>query len=208
MEDIQLHTVFGSSLSIITAIITICALSFKLVSHLVRAFEWHDRYLVRKRLSELESVRNSTEKLPLFTQYIDDALAVEGFRIASGITTSPKKMNFLMQLSKDGVWTNAQLRSASKYLSVAPGAKEPVLKIGFADLVGATLGLIAALGTLILGSVYFLQMVFAGKPVFWLFGLGIFLAFLLATRLFITDFIDYKVVKRMHLHERLKKDAV
>jgi len=51
-------------------------------------------------------------------------------------------------------------------------------------------------------------MVFAGKPVFWLFGLGIFLAFLLATRLFITDFIDYKVVKRIHLHERLKKDAV
>jgi hypothetical protein len=208
MEDIQLPSVFGISLSSIVAIITIVVLLFKFGTHLIRALEWHDRYFVRKRLSELEAVRKCTDKTPQLTHYIDDALAIEGFRIASGITTSPQKMQYLIQLSKDGVWTNAQLRSASRYLSLAPGLKEPILDTRFIDKVGAGLGLLAAVASLVLGSIYFLQIAFAGKPLLWLAGFAVLSVFVLASRLFITDFIDYKVVKRIRLHERLKNGVL
>lgn len=128
MEFIQqLQTLFSSSLNLVTAVAAIFALLFKVAAPLVRALEWHDRYFVRKRLSHLESVRSSVTSSPQLSRFLDDAITLEGFRIASGVSTSRAKMEFLIDLSQDGLWSEAQLRSAAKFLYVEPGNSEPSL---------------------------------------------------------------------------------
>lgn len=164
MEVIQQAlSLFGSSYGpLIAAAIGGVTLLFKMIKALFKASDFHDKHLVRKHLQHLKAIRSSVSSNPELKKYLDEAIQREAFRLASGISTSRAKMEFLFKLSNDGVWTRQQLRRVSKFLIATPGELEPSITLSWADLVGAGLGITTALSMVLVGTLYLAQHVFQG----------------------------------------------
>lgn len=196
MEVIQqLQALFSSGYSIAVAVAAIVAVLFKMVAQLFRTMEWHDKYFVRKRLARLKDIRSSASNSQL-THYLDGAIELEIFRIASGVSTSRSKMEYLLQLEQGGRWSREQLHSLSKFLVLEPGSATPVLAVTFLDRLGAWVGGISAFSTLALGAIYLLKLMLTGEPLIWLLGLLLFGVTVVAGRFLATDLIDYIIVTR------------
>lgn len=209
MEVIQqLQALSSSGYSVAVAATAILAVLFKMFTQWVRAMEWHEKHFVRKRLTRLKAIRSSAESNSLLTQYLDEAIELEAFRIASGITTSRAKMEFLLRLAQDGLWSREQIRRIAKFLTVKPGHPEPQLKILWLDRVAAYLGASAAIMTLILGLIYLFKFMLIGKPLLLLVGLLLFILCVLAALLFATDTLSYLVATRVQRHlQRTRQSA-
>ncbi len=186
--------------SVIAASVAGVTLLFKIVKPLFKAMDFHDKHLVRKHLLHLKAIRSSASKNADLKQYLDDAIQLETFRIASGITTSRAKMEFLLKLSRDGVWTRQQIRSTSKFLTATPGELEPSITFTWPDLVSAVLGVSSAVITLVAGTLYLVQHMLQGGVISSLVGLAIFSVCVVIGTFFALDFINYRVAKRVREH--------
>lgn len=196
MEVIQqLQALFSSGYSTSIAVAAIVAVLFKMVAQLFRAMELHDKYFVRKRLARLKDIRTSANNSQLI-QYLDRAIELEIFRIASGVSTSQSKMEYLLQLEQAGRWSREQLRSLSKFLALEPGCATPSLSVTVLDRIGAWVGGISAFSTLALGAIYLTKLMLTGEPLMWLLGLVLFGLSVVAGRFLAIDLIDYIIVTR------------
>ncbi|HBO8401376.1 TPA: hypothetical protein NJF89_000557 [Pseudomonas aeruginosa] len=196
MEIIQqLQALFNSGYSMVVAVAAIVTILFKILAQLFRALEWHNKYLVRKRLIRLKDIRSSTSSSQLI-HYLDGAIELEIFRIASGVSTSRSKMEYLLQLGQTGFWSREQLHSLSKFLILELGSATPSLTVTLLDRLGAWAGGISAFSTLVLGAMYFIKLMLTGEPLMWLLGLLLFGLSVVAGRFLATDLIDYIIVTR------------
>lgn len=196
MEVIQqLQALFSSGYSTAVAVAAIVTILFKTVAQLFRAMEVHDKYFVRKRLTRLKDIRSSANNSQLI-QYLDGAIELEIFRIASGVNTSRSKMEYLLQLEQVGRWSREQLRSLSKFLALEPGGATPSLAVTALARLGAWVGGISAFSTLALGAIYLIKLMLTGEPLMWLLGLLLFGLTVLAGRFLAIDLIDYIIVTR------------
>jgi hypothetical protein len=208
MEVIQqLQALFSSSYSTAIAVTAIVAVLFKMVAQLFRAMELHDKYFVRKRLARLKGIRSSADNSQL-THYLDRAIELEIFRIASGVSTSRLKMEYLLQLEQAGCWSREQLRSLSKFLALELGCATPSLSVTVLDRLGAWVAGISAFGTLALGATYLVKLMLTGEPLMWLLGLVLFGLSVVAGRFLAIDLIDYIIVTRAQQYfEQAPRDA-
>lgn len=200
MEVIQqLQALFNSSYSIAAAIAAVVAVLFKIVAQIFKAMEWHEKYLVRKRLTRLKDIRSNASNSQLI-RYLDGAIELEIFCIASGVNTSRSKMEYLLQLDQAGRWSRVQLYSLSKFLALEPGSDTPSLTVTCLDRLGAWAGGISASSTLALGAAYLIQLLLTGEPILWLLGLSLFGMAVVVARFLATDLIDYIIAKRAQKH--------
>jgi len=195
---------YGSAIAATVGGVT---LLFKLVKPLFKAMDFHDKHFVRKHLLLLKAIRSSASKNVDLKQYLDDAIQLETFRIASGITTSRAKMEFLIRLSRDGVWTRRQIRSTSKFLTATPGEPEPSITFTWPDRVSAVLGISSAMITLVVGTLYLVQSMLQGGFTSSLVGLSLFSICVVIGTFFALDFINYRVAKRVREHLRLTENT-
>lgn len=195
----QLQTMLNSGYSVFVAVAAVAAVLFKMTAQVFRAMEWHDKHFVKKRLAHLKAIRSSSAKNPQLTQYLDEAIELEVFRIASGINTSRTKMDYLLSLGQEGRWNRSQLRSLSKFVFAEPG-KSPSLQVSVFDRIGAGISAIAAFSTLTLGAVYAISLSVTAQPLTTLAGMVLFGIALLFGRFLATDLIDYLVVARALKH--------
>lgn len=201
MELIQkLQAMLGGGYSVAVAVAAIFAVLFKMFGHVIRALEWHDKYFVRKRLARIRAIRPSASQNQPLADYLNEAVDLEVFRIASGINTSKAKMEYLLQLSKTGRWSREQLRSLSKFLYLEPGATVPELVITGVDRFGAFAGCVAAFGTLFAAALQLVQLILTGNPLMWLLGIGLFGLAILVGRFLATDLIDVMIASRAKEH--------
>lgn len=114
----------------------ILAMLLRAAAHLYRTMDLHDKHFVRKRLTRLRDIRSNATN-PEFTRYLDGAIELEMFRIASGVSTSRLKMEYLLQLDRSGRWSRFQLRSLSKFLAIEPGRETPYLSVSVLDRISA-----------------------------------------------------------------------
>lgn len=196
MEVIQLlQSLVNSGYSIFVAVAAMLTVFLKIVAHITKAMDWHDQRFVRKRLSCLKDVRSGATSARL-VKYLDDAIELEMFRIASGVSTSRSKMQYLLQLDETGRWSRMQLQSLAKFLALQPGSETPVLSVTFLDRLSAWISGISTLLTLALGVGYLTELVLTGALLMWALGLLLFGLAMLLARYLATDFIDYVIVKR------------
>nr|WP_314570744.1 hypothetical protein [uncultured Pseudomonas sp.] len=189
----QLQPLLNSSYSIFVAAAATLAVLLKIASHIIKAMDWHDKHFVRKRLSRLRDIRSGATNTRLI-RYLDDATEPELFRIASGVSTSRSKMEYLLELDETGRWNRMQLRSLSKFLAMQPGSETPVLSVTSLDKLSAWTGGISTLLTLLLGVGCMTLMASTGVPLMWIFGLLLFGLAILLARYLATDCIDYLIV--------------
>jgi len=188
---------YGPATAAFVAVITVL---FKIMKPLFNAVQFHDKHWVRKHLVHLKAVRSSASRNAELKQYLDDAIQLETFRIASGVTTSRAKMEFLLKLSRDGVWTQQQLRAVSKFLTATPGQLEPSISFTWADRVGAGLGLTSTLFILLAGGALLLQHMLQGGLASLALGLAIFSICVVIGTFFSLDYINFRVAKRVQEH--------
>lgn len=191
----QLQPLLNSGYSIFVAAAATLAVLMKILSHIIKAMDWHDKHFVRKRLSRLRDIRSGATNTRLI-RYLDDATELELFRIASGVSTSRSKMEYLLELDETGRWNRMQLQSLSKFLAMQPGSETPVLSVTSLDKLSAWTGGISTLLTLLLGVGCMTLMASTGMPLMWIFGLLLFGLAILLARYLATDCIDYLIVTR------------
>lgn len=191
----MLQALFTTGYSTSVAVAATLAALLKILAHITRTMDWHDNHFVRKRLSRLRDIRSDATSSRL-VRYLDDAIELEMFRIASGVNTSRSKMEYLLQLDEAGQWSRMQLHSLSKFLAVQPGNETPVLSVTFLDRLSAWASGISAVFTLLLGVGYLTELVVTGAPLMWILGLLLFGLAMLLGRYLATDCIDYIIVKR------------
>nr|GFC13963.1 hypothetical protein [Tanacetum cinerariifolium] len=84
MEVIQqLQSLLNSGYSIFVAVVATLTVLLKMLTQIVKAMNWHDKHFVRKRFSRLKDIRAEATS-PRLVRYLDDAIELEMFRIASG----------------------------------------------------------------------------------------------------------------------------
>jgi len=137
----QAQSVLGSGYSVLVIAALILA---RTISTLGSAFDFHDKNFVQKRFKRLNELRAGVKKddRPL-AQYPDDAIELEAFRVASGVTVSKQKMDFLVEITSLGLWNRTQLRWVAKHLEQGPQDATPVIRISRFDWVGAAIGLLS-----------------------------------------------------------------
>lgn len=199
----QLQPLLNSSYSIFVAAAATLAVLMKILSHIIKAMDWHDKHFVRKRLSRLRDIRSGATNTRLI-RYLDDATELELFRIASGVSTSRSKMEYLLELDETGRWNRTQLRSLSKFVALQPDSKTPVLSVTSLDKLSAWTSGISTLLILFLGAWCLNILVRTGSPILGISGLLLFGVAILFARYLATDCIDYLIVTRAQRYLSLK----
>jgi len=204
----KIQALLTNGYSVAVAVAATIAVLLKILTHLTKAMDWHDEHFVRKRLSRLKEIR-SDAATPQLVRYLDGAIELEMFRIASGVSTSRAKMEYLLQLDQAGQWNRAQLRSVSKFLALQAGNEAPILLITLLDGVSAYVSATSAFLTLAVGVGYLTELVLTGVPLLWVLGLSLLGLAILLARYLGSDFIDYVIVKRTqeHLEHQAKATA-
>ncbi|MBF8765805.1 MULTISPECIES: hypothetical protein [Pseudomonas] len=126
------------------ALATIVYQGAKWVNQLTKALDWHDKYFVRKRMNRLKNVRSEAGNGEL-TRYLDQALDIEVFRLASGISASRSLVEYLLKLDSTGRWSHAQLRSLSKFVVRDPADDNLKVAVSHLDGVIAWVGGVMAI---------------------------------------------------------------
>jgi hypothetical protein len=198
MEGIldQLHQL-NASLSTISPFITIAGAAIfgiiaKVILSLRRALDFHDEYFVKKRIKRIKELKDVIKEGPL-TRFLDQSLETEAFRISSGITASPAKMNALITIHDSGLWTAPQLRGASRHLVIDDCTLQASITVTKADRVAAMASIMFALILLIAGAGYFLALALTKSLLGFVVGAILFGVFLLVGHLISYDYRAYRV---------------
>jgi hypothetical protein len=184
----------------IPLIVAIVAALAKALTMLGQAFDFHDKNIVRKRLERLEELRAGVQDSRPLAGYLESAIDIEKFRICSGVLTSPAKMNMLIALESKGIWGRGQIKSIAKFLTTDVRTQITTLEITALDKVGAAISIIGGFALLFTGLVYFLVLALNLKPYGLIAGSAVCLPFVIVGRLFLTDFINYLIAKKVQLH--------
>lgn len=105
------EALLGNAYAFVIALVGLITVILRL---LTRASVLHDRHVVLKVLERRRKLRKATVEGTQLANYLDTSIQTETFRIASGISASPQKMEYLLKLSSLGRWDDSQLRSISK----------------------------------------------------------------------------------------------
>lgn len=192
----QAHSVLTSGYALIAMLLGSLALLGKMLTTLIKAVGVHEKYFFDKRVSRLRFLREGVQTNQDLIKYLDNAIELESFRVASGLSTSAANMTILIQLSNRGRWSRSQIKTLARFLMTPQGSTTPEICITKLDKVGAGLGLVSGFFLLLLGLFYFLWLTYSGVNFGLLLGVLVYGAFIVAARLFLTDFINYLVAKR------------
>lgn len=199
----QVQAVLGSGYTVAVAVVGLVTVLFKLLS---RGLDFHDRHIVRKDFERLRVLREYASDGAPFANYLDGAIQVESFRIASGISTSPVKMDYLLKLAKMGRWDRGQLRALSAYIRLLPNSVEPEVHIGklhsfdgFFSLFGGFYFIFAGLFFLVYAGV------FVESPLGWFVGGAICLVFFICALGMWKGFSSYQIAKNAKKYLDLTK---
>ncbi|MBI6976437.1 MULTISPECIES: hypothetical protein [Pseudomonas] len=190
----QIQSFSNSSSAIVTALAGVVVI---LITALVKALEFYDSHFVHKRYKRLKELRSDLVVESPFTTYLDDAIQLEGFHIASGIRASSVKAAALLKLAQLGLWDRKQIRQVAKYLVITPENPTPFIRIRHSDVIGAWAGMLVAMIFMAVGAILGIAvMLKAGPPYGFFIGLCLVFTFTCGSALFATGYNEYKNAKR------------
>lgn len=101
------------------AVVAIFAVLVKALKMLGTVLEFREKHFIEKRYKRLRELRSHMSKGNLAT-YLDGAVELEAFRIASGIKASPRKADAISKIASLGFWHSNEIRQLSTFLVVDP----------------------------------------------------------------------------------------
>lgn len=205
MEPIieAVRAVLGNTSFIVVTLIGLIAV---ILTILTRFLDFHDRHVVHKKHERLRKLREFTPEGTSLAGYLDSSIQGETFRIATGISASPKKMKYLIGLASMGRWDHSQLRSISGFVRLEPDADEPSIYMGRSSKFDAIFSLFAG-GYFIFAGLVFLLLsgVFLPSPFGWIAGSGICLVFFICALGMWKGYVNYLIAKRAKAYLELRQ---
>lgn len=198
----DLLALFNGSYALTAAAVGIFVLLIKFLTMLGRALEFHDKHFVEKRIRRLVLLRKNAAGDDLFSGYLDEAIRLEAFRLASGVRAGALKAAAIMKLSKLGHWDAIQIKRIAGYLVVGERDAMPRIEITNFDVFSAWYGLISGAILLLLGALGAIALA-VKVPIYGFFiGLGFFILMIIAAGWLAMDFGRYKIAIRIRSHLR------
>ncbi|WP_426139228.1 hypothetical protein [Pseudomonas sp. DWP3-1-2] len=191
---------FSSTQVIVAAGVAVLVVVVKSLTMLGKVMEFHDLHFVLKRHKRLQELRSNFTLDSPFSQYLDESIKLEAFRIASGISTNALNTAALIKLSSLGFWNRSQLRQVAKYLVADTKSGKPRIQIDQGDKLGAWLGLFLGILCLVIGGVFCIAFMVILPPFGLLIGMALFAAMIFCGGLFATDYGAYKNAERVQIY--------
>ncbi|VVP87292.1 hypothetical protein PS925_01056 [Pseudomonas fluorescens] len=192
LQDILTQT--NSTVAAVTAVVAVIVLTLTSFFNIVSIYErdWSRRH--HKILTELRAVETSQGQ---FTRYLDEAIYLESFRIASGVSANRSKADFLLRLALIGHWNRWQLRQIARFIVVSPERSTPTLKITAWDTVSARFSLYFGIFFMALGAILGFIVMMKGATIGAFYaGMGIEIAFVVVAAFIMSGYNKYKVARR------------
>lgn len=189
----QIQSALSGSYGVAGVAVALLFIAAKVLTTLGHAVDFHDKNFVEKRLNRLKELRANTADTRPLAGYLDNAIDLESFRLAAGISTGLAKMELLIKLTATGRWDRVQIRIISKFLALKETHPKPQVQITTFDKIAALFSLISALYFIFVGiftlAVSFREPSTAG----FIAGLVLFLLSVGFARFLLSDFIGYKL---------------
>jgi hypothetical protein len=192
LQDLLTQT--NSTVAAVTAVVGVIVLTLTSFFNIVSIYErdWSRRH--HKILTELRLVETSQKH---FTRYLDEAIYLESFRIASGVSANKLKADFLLRLALVGHWNRWQLRQIARFVVVSHDRPTPIFRITAWDTASARLSLSFGIFFMALGAVVGFTVMMKGATTGAFYaGMGIEVAFILVAALIMSGYNKYKVARR------------
>ncbi|HDS1736877.1 hypothetical protein [Pseudomonas sp. BP8] len=183
-----------SGIGTAVAVIGLIALAAKSAFNIFALYDehWSRRYY--KKLKELHAAESSDGPL---RKYLDDALYLEAFRIASGLSTNKITVDYLKRVAKGGRWNRHQIKQISKFLAIRSGAPTPTFVITGWQTAGARFSLLITAFFIGLGLFFGVGVAISGAVTLSgvLAGFSVEIAFIVAAAWIGIPYSDYKVAR-------------
>lgn len=163
------------------------------IKSLKALLDFHYDYYTRKHLKRVSEILPLLENSEPYQKFAQSVIDMEAFKIASGVRTQKDKALALIYLFENNHLPLYQMRSMVRYINIDKD-QNIVVTISRADKILATLSLLLSVATISYGAIVYIALMMQGYHGL-IIGSLIFLAFVIATRMFSEDARRYKQAK-------------
>ncbi|WP_422403067.1 hypothetical protein [Pseudomonas sp. GZD-209] len=185
---------FNSTWTAVAAVVSVLCL---VPTRAIKLLHLYDTHLGRRQYKILKELRAGESAQSPYAQYLDDALYLESFRIASGIRADRTKADFLIRLARTGHWNNWQIRQIARFLWVTPEQPRLTLRVTKSDAAGAYFACGVGFFLMGIGGVSGLAIMLKGGTFgAFLAGVGVEVMFIFLAALIMSPYNSYRAVRR------------
>lgn len=185
---------FNSGWTAVAAVVGVLCL---VPTKAIQLLHLYDSHLARRQYKLLKELRAAESSETLYAQYLDDALYLESFRIASGVRADRSKADFLIRLARTGHWNHWQIRQIARFMWVPPEQPRLTLRITAVEAAGAWFARLVGFFFLIIGCISGLTIMAKGGSFgAFLAGMGAEVMFIIGAALVSSPFNSYRAARR------------
>ncbi|WP_409321460.1 hypothetical protein [Pseudomonas monteilii] len=186
----QMDTGIGIATAVVGLLALIAKSAFKI-------FTLYDEHWSRRYYKNLKELRAAEPSGGALSKYLDDALCLEAFRIASGVTTNRITVEYLKGLAKVGRWNRHQIKEISKFVAIRSNAPAPTFLITGWQTAGARFSLFITVLFMGLGVLFGVGVMIKGAGTLsaLLAGFSVEIAFIVAAAWIGTPYHSYKIAR-------------
>lgn len=148
----------------------------------------------------LKELRAAESNEGPFARYLDDAIYLESYRIASGVRANRRKADLLVRIAALGYWNFFQIRQIAKFVITTPEMPVPTFRITAWQVASARFSLAFGIFLMAMGGILAFSVMLKGAAlgsVCAIFaGLGVEIAFIIAAALVMSSYNTYKIARK------------
>lgn len=184
---------------------------FFLPTRAIKLIHLYDSLLARRQYKILKELRAAESSHSPYAQYLDDAIYLESFRIASGVRADRTKADFLIRLARTAHWNNWQIRQIARFLWVTPEQPRLTLCITAHETTAAWFVCVVGFLFMGVGCITGLAiMLKGGNFSAFLAGAGVEVMFIFGAALIMSPYNSYRAARRfqqyLETHPELLKE--
>lgn len=193
--EIPLPTLLESSPGI-AAIVGAMAMVGMATRILKGLFDFHYDYFTRRHLRRVTELLTLVEPASQHHQFLQQVIAGEVFKIASGVDAVGRKVEILMHLRQSGLVRTSQMKKMARFIEPSTDGQAEI-RIGKADWALIGYSLVSSTLIFLYGLVSFIGLAWMKEPIAWVGGGALFLTSALVARLLSGDYRVYRALVRL-----------
>jgi hypothetical protein len=185
----------GALVSTLVGVIVLTLSSF------FKVYSLYDRHWSRRHHKILRELRAVDTSQSPFTRYLDEAIYLESYRIASGVRANRIKADFLLRSALTGHWNHRQIRQIARFVVVSPESPKPALRITAWDTAGARASLFIGMIIMAIGCMLGFAVAVKGSTLSaYCAGGGLVFVFIIDAALVMSNYNSYNVARRFNVY--------
>lgn len=175
----------------------------------IKLLHLYDSHLGRRQYKILKELRDAESARSPYAQYLDDALYLESFRIASGIRADRTKANFLIRLARTGHWNNWQIRQIARFIQATPEQPRLTFRVTASKTVEAYFACGLGFFLMGIGCISGLALMLKGGTFgAFLAGAGLEVMFIFLAALTMSPYNSYRAARRFQKYLELHPEIL